>query len=77
VSEPQATFTVEYPCDLHCRIEVHLDGVHLGFTHRQMRSNADAEHKQRHEPLPVYTPILEQVAARHSVAAPFLAPPRR
>ena len=77
MSDPQATFVVEFPCNLHCRVEVDLTGVHLGFTHRQMLASADDDHKRLHEPPPVPTPILEQVAARHSVAAPFLAPPRR
>jgi hypothetical protein len=76
-ADPQETFAVDYPCDQHCLVEVDLTGVHQSFTHRQMRVAADAEHAKRHEPAPVPTPILEQVAARHSVAAPFLAPPGR
>ena len=60
---PMATFVVEYPCELHCRIEVDLDRAHLRFTHRQMLQSAHAEHKKAHQPKAEPAPIYDGLAA--------------
>lgn len=63
VSEPQASFAVEYPCDRSCRVEVDLADTHSRFTLRQMRAEADLEHGRRHEPPTGQTPIHDDLRA--------------
>lgn len=43
------TYSVEYPCDWACRIELDLDDIHVQYTHGQMRRAVDACHRTVHE----------------------------
>lgn len=65
MTDAQESFVVEYPCDLHCRVEIDLADHHARVTHRQMRDWAEVEHKARHEPKPpeVATPIHDWLTA--------------
>lgn len=63
MSEPQETFLVDYPCDRHCQVEIDLTEVHTKFTIRQARSLAEAEHRERHEPLVESTPVHDMLTA--------------
>jgi hypothetical protein len=47
------SFTVEYPCELACRIELVLPETHPRFNRRQMRQQVDDCHAQVHEGGPI------------------------
>lgn len=62
-AEPEETFMVAYPCDKHCVVEVDVSDAHSRYTVRQMREKADVEHKRRHGPIAVRTPIHDGLQA--------------
>jgi hypothetical protein len=68
-AQPEATFTVAYPCEKRCVVEVDLSDVHSHFTVNQARKKADAEHRQLHEPPPAATPIHDGLRASFSSPA--------
>lgn len=47
------TFTVEYLCDWHCRIELVLPDTHKQYTRNQMRQQVDDCHLAVHADQPV------------------------
>lgn len=53
MSDPMATFVVEYPCARRCQVELDLSDIHLRFTHAQMLRAAEDAHLAAHEADPV------------------------
>ncbi|MEV4348767.1 hypothetical protein AB0J83_30285 [Actinoplanes sp. NPDC049596] len=76
-ASPQATFVVEYPCDLFCRIEIEVAGEHSQVTLEQMWAKADEQHRHIHEPDAAAepTPAAEPEALRRPAATVFQAAP--
>lgn len=61
--KPQAVFVVEYPCELHCSVELDLSDMHKQFTLRQMWQGADHQHEKAHAAVPEQTPIHDGLSA--------------
>jgi hypothetical protein len=63
MTQPMATFVVEYPCDRRCQVELDLSEIHARFTHGQMLRVAEGVHLEAHEAaaVRVFSPRPEAV----------------
>ncbi len=68
--KPQATFSVEYPCDRHCRVELDMADHHDRVTHRGLLIAAELEHDRIHAAPRPFSPTFRAPAFRTPTRSP-------
>lgn len=55
--DPSEIYVVEYPCELHCSVEIDLTERHIRYTRGQMQREAADTHKEMHDRATAGAPV--------------------